>query len=79
MNKKQQHYTSADAWREAAISRIVECSKQESDLRQQQADHHNEQSGTSDADTLQDQQLYILGKMDIEEYQDYLLFKHTKA
>ncbi len=40
---------------------------------------HNQQQGISDADTLADQQLYILGKMDIEEYQEYLLFKHSNS
>jgi len=54
-------------------------SEQESIKRQQTADTHNEKNGIHAPESLQDQQLYILGKMDVEEYQDYLLFKHTKA
>jgi len=49
----------------------------ESNHRAGVADAHNQQLGISDADTLADQQLYIQGKMDMEEYQNYLLFKHA--
>lgn len=45
--------------------------------RRKVADRHNRREGIADADTLADQQLYILGKMDIEEYQEYLLLKHS--
>ncbi len=49
----------------------------ESSHRADIAHAHNQQQGISNADALADQQLYIQGKMDLEEYQDYLLFKHT--
>ena len=48
----------------------------ESLKRQVIADVHNRKEGVTDPDILADQQLYILGKMDIEEYQSYLLEKH---
>lgn len=50
----------------------------ESEQRRTQADTHNQANGISDPDTLADQKLYILGKMSIEEYQEYLLFKHSE-
>jgi len=78
MNKKLQPYSSPKEWKAAAISRVEGISKQESETRQKLADTHNRQNGTTDLDALEDQQLYICGKMDIEEYQDYLLFKHSK-
>ncbi len=49
----------------------------EIDQRMAVADAHNRRHGISDADTLADQQLYIQGKMELEEYQQYLLFKHS--
>ncbi|GAV20243.1 hypothetical protein MMIC_P1207 [Mariprofundus micogutta] len=52
---------------------------EESRQRQNFADSHNRQQGISDPDILNDQQLYILGKMDMEEYEQYLLFKHSQA
>lgn len=50
-----------------------------SEQRQQAAACHNLQEGVADSDTLMDQQLYILGKMELDEYQEYLLFKHRQA
>ncbi len=51
----------------------------ESEKRRAQADAHNKLHPISDPDALIDQQLYILGKMDMEEYQAYLLFKYSKS
>jgi len=36
-------------------------------------------AGINDADTLADQEIYIQGKMTHEEYQKYLLFKHSNS
>jgi len=72
-------YAHANQWREAAISRPQTIPAAISMQRQQAADQHNRQAGISDADVLKDQQLYILGKMELDEYQDYLLFKHRQA
>ncbi len=73
----QHLYTSAAAWRRAAMQRSGDWNTAACQQRQKIADAHNQQQGISDADTLADQQLYIQGKMKLEEYQDYLLFKHT--
>ena len=51
----------------------------ESNQRKAAADEYNRQHGISAPDILADQQLYIQGKMDIEEYQKYLLLKHSTA
>lgn len=51
----------------------------ESEARKKQAEAFNAQHAITDADQLVDQQLYILGKMDLEEYQAYLLLKHGGA
>lgn len=50
----------------------------ESLRRQAIADNHNRQQGITDADILADQQLYIQGKMELDEYQRYLLEKHAR-
>lgn len=66
-----------DQWRTAAMQRPSTIDAAESQRRQAQADAHNRREGISDPDTLADQRLYILGKMDLEEYQSYLLAKHA--
>jgi len=58
------------------MRRTIVIDATESDHRADIAQAHNQQLGINDADTLADQQLYIQGKMDMEEYQDYLLLKH---
>ena len=40
------------------------------------AKHYATESVQPDAETLADHELYILGKMDMQEYEQYLLFKH---
>lgn len=77
MSRKNSQYSSASAWRQTAMRRAAVIDACESTHRAEIANAHNQQQGTSDADTLADQQLYIQGKMDMEEYQDYLLFKHA--
>jgi len=70
-------FSTASQWYLAAMQRESLCNEAESKQRQALADAHNQQH-IHDADSLSDQQLYIQGKMDRDEYQDYLLFKHSK-
>jgi len=77
MSRKNSQYSSAAAWRDAAMQRISKINDGEADQRSAIADAYNRQHSITDADALADQQLYIQGKMDLEEYQDYLLFKHS--
>jgi len=80
MSKQQMTpFNNAHDWYTAAMQRPSLCTPCESVQRQQQADTHNHQQHIHNADSLSDQQLYIQGKMDMDEYQDYLLFKHSKA
>ncbi|MFQ5519232.1 MAG: hypothetical protein ACE5E3_04440 [Mariprofundus sp.] len=79
MSQKQSTFSTAEQWRASAMQRESGISADESDRRAELADAHNRQERISDPDTLSDQQLYIQGKMDLDEYQDYLLFKHTRA
>lgn len=45
--------------------------------RRKQAElHYAKEDVQPDASTLADHELYILGKMDMEEYEQYLLLKH---
>ena len=70
-------YENAHQWREAAMSRKGGVSEEESEYRRKMVRAHHLAEGTEpDADTLADYELYILGKMDVDEYQQYLLFKH---
>lgn len=80
MSIKKSQFSNIDDWRDAAMRRSSDISEAESSRRLAIADAYNRQQDISGPDILADQQLYIQGKMDIEEYQDYLLFKHsTKA
>lgn len=70
-------YQSADQWRDAAMSRANGVTEEESERRREKVGQHQLKEGTiADADALADYELYILGKMDIDEYQQYLLLKH---
>lgn len=71
-------FDSANEWRDAAMQRASLCNAAESDRRKILADNHNRKESIIDPDLLADQQLYIQGKMDVDEYQNYLLFKHAK-
>ena len=71
-------YPNAAAWYTAAMQRPSLCDADESRQRQSLADAHNQQNKICDPNVLADQELYIQGKMDKDEYQDYLLFKHAK-
>jgi len=70
-------FTNPDDWRKDAIQRTSLCDAAESDRRKILADSHNRKENMFDPDVLADQQLYIQGKMDVDEYQNYLLFKHS--
>ncbi|MDQ6982041.1 MAG: hypothetical protein Q9M08_03425 [Mariprofundus sp.] len=70
-------YTSENAWRKAAMRRVSGIDDAESCQRREIAEAYNLKEGISDDDTLADQDLYIQGKMSLEEYQKYLLFKHS--
>lgn len=71
-------FASPDEWRFEAMQRISDIDAAESEKRRSLADAHNREHGIADTDMLADQELFILGKMDIEEYQEYLLFKYSK-
>lgn len=74
---KRVNFSNADDWWDAAMQRSPDISVAASNQRAAAAEAHNREHSISDPDTLADQQLYIQGKMDLEEYQEYLLFKHS--
>jgi len=69
-------YPTPAAWREAAMARPNGVDELESARRRSIARRHYAGDGEPDADTLADHELYILGKMTLDEYQEYLVFKH---
>ncbi|MDX8403757.1 MAG: hypothetical protein R8K54_05050 [Mariprofundaceae bacterium] len=70
-------YQSADQWRDTAMSCATGVTEEESERRRKMVGQYDLKEGMkSDTDALADYELYILGKMDMEEYQQYLLFKH---
>jgi len=72
-------YANAVEWREAAMQReSVGSSTDIAQRRAKAALHYVSEGVTPDADTLADHELYILGKMDMQEYEQYLLFKHSQ-
>ncbi len=72
-------YKTAEAWRDDAMQRENGVSDAEAASRRKQAEAHYKQEGVSpDADTCADHELFILGKMDMQEYEQYLLFKHSR-
>jgi len=77
MDRKKSQYSSAAEWYDAAMQRDAIIDANESGQRRAIADAHNQKHGMNDASVLVDQQLYIQGKMDLEEYQHYLQFKHS--
>ena len=73
-------YKTADEWREAAMKRANGVDEDKSGRRREQVRLHQLEGGVeADADTRADYELYILGKMELEEYQKYLFLKHSKA
>lgn len=75
----KQDYSSPKQWRDEAMLRENSVTTDEQSSRLSQAQNHNQLNNITDPDTLMDQQLYVLGKMDLDEYQNYLLFKHGQA
>ena len=72
-------YQTAEAWRNDAMQRDNGVSDAESAQRRQQAEaHYKQDSINPDVDVLADHELFILGKMDMQEYEQYLLFKHSQ-
>ena len=70
-------YSTANEWRDAAMQRISDISETEIAQRRVMASkHYATEKVMPDADTLADHELYILGKMEMHEYEQYLLFKH---
>lgn len=59
------------------MQRKSNVSPEEAQVRRKIACSHNRHNNIHDPDVLADQELYILGKMDLREYEAYLLFKHT--
>jgi hypothetical protein len=73
-------YRTADEWREAAMKRANGVDEDESGRRRKMLQLHQLEGGVeADADARADYELYILGKMEIEEYQKYLFLKHSKV
>lgn len=73
----KQLFDNANDWHKDAMQRTSLCDAAESDRRRLLADAHNKKENMHDPDVLADQKLYIQGKMDVDEYQNYLLFKHS--
>ncbi|MDQ6988742.1 MAG: hypothetical protein Q9M19_02590 [Mariprofundaceae bacterium] len=70
-------YNTAKAWWDDAMLRESELSAAEVGQRRAKVDLFFEQAvDKPSADTLLDYELFILGKMDMAEYEQYLLFKH---
>ena len=68
-------YATPEAWREAALARPVGVDAAEQRRRREIAAAHHRRYGMPDAQALADQEFYIQGRMDLDEYRDYLLFK----
>jgi len=63
------------SWYTQAMARPGSIDRAEIELRKATAAAFNRQHGIVDADRLADQELYIQGKMEIEEYSRYLACK----
>lgn len=72
-------YDSAQAWFDAAMERGTSLDPELIRQRQAIADAHNACNDIRDAVLLADQQLYIQGYMELEEYQRFLLLRHGKS
>jgi len=73
-------YKTAQEWREAAMQMPQGVSDMEMAQRKQRAQVHALKEGKNlGDDDWKDYMLYIMGKMELEEYQAYLLFKHSSG
>jgi hypothetical protein len=68
-------FATPEDWRTAAMQRSSVIDTVEIGRRRAIAAAHHRRHGMPDADTLADQELFILGKMELDEYRDYLIFK----
>jgi hypothetical protein len=68
-------FATPEDWRTAAMQRSSVIDTVEIERRRAIAAAHHRRHGMPDADTLADQELFILGKMELDEYRDYLIFK----
>jgi len=72
-------YTDAKVWRDDAMQRENGVSEDESVQRRLMAEKHYKIEGVlPNTDIAADHELFILGKMDKTEYEQYLLFKHSQ-
>jgi len=72
-------YKTADEWRDVAMQREDGVSSKVIASRRKQAEaHYAKENVQPTADILADHELFILGKMDMQEYEQYLLFKHSQ-
>ncbi|MDX8405435.1 MAG: hypothetical protein R8K50_04715 [Mariprofundus sp.] len=78
MAKTDHSYSNPRLWYEAAMMRIPVLAQAEAAQRQIMADAHNANNNITDAEALADQKLYIQGYMELEEYERYLFFKHSR-
>jgi len=73
-------YKTAQAWKASAMQRAQGVSDAELERRSEIARNHIDQHDEgSSAEMWEDYMLYITGRMEIEEYQAYLLFKHSRT
>jgi len=73
-------YETALAWKKAAMHRDQCIGDKEVQRRKQMAkDHVIRNKKEASGDGWDDYMLYIMGKMELEEYQAYLLFKHSNG
>ena len=73
-------YKTAQAWKTAAMQRPQGVDDGEMARREGQARKHVLQEGKEpNGDIWEDYMLYIMGKMDLQEYQAYLLLKHSRG
>ncbi|RME85256.1 MAG: hypothetical protein D6771_03480, partial [Zetaproteobacteria bacterium] len=66
----------AKAWRRAALQRPDGVGPEEIARQGAHAARENERLGISDPERLSDQELYIRGKMTLDEYAAYLALKY---
>jgi len=79
MRSDDKTYDNHQLWQAEARARAPELSPAEIAKRQQLADTHNAANDITDEATLRDQQLYIQGFMELDEYQQYLLLKNSRG
>jgi len=74
------HYRDADEWRKVAMERPDGVDAAEAARRRDISSQHYALTGSEpDPDAMADHELYIRGKMELDEYQAYLAFKHGQS